>query len=90
MSNYRSAILAVVLLLGVAPFAMAQNTLEVTDVDPLEGNFSMRLNLSNNSNKTYVQDNSPDFETVEPCIYLSPAAAGHACCVTGFSEDRTD
>jgi hypothetical protein len=62
--------LAVILVLCSTSAIFAQNTLIVTDVDPLEGNYSMQLNMVNGTNKAYVQDNSPDFETVYRAEFL--------------------
>ena len=61
-----------VLALMVPGLALAANNAIVTSVaaDVLEGTYSYQLQLDGSTNKAYVQDNTPDFETVYRAKFL--------------------
>ena len=61
-----------VLALLAPGLVSAQNTATVTSVaaDVLEGAYSYQMHLGYNTNKVYVRDNTPEFETVYRAQFL--------------------
>jgi hypothetical protein len=59
-----------VFVLLASTSATAQNTASVTNVDPLEGSYSFKLDLNRGGNQVYVLDESPDGEEVYRVKFL--------------------